>query len=409
VHTGRVGTGFNARNSGKLLEKLRALATDKSPFGGKDAPRRAADVAWVKPKLVAEIEFAGWTATGMVRQGAFKGLREDKPAGEVRAERPSPPEKTEFATPDPAAVKAPKGKQGGGPVVMGVVISKSDKVLWPATKDDESYSKLDLARYLEKVGPWMIEHLKGRPCSLIRAPDGIGAERFFQRHAMMGMSNLVSLVTVSGDRKPYVQIDRVEGLIATAQIAGVEYHPWNNQPRDPAVPGRLVFDLDPAPDVPFDAVIEAAKEIRERLENLGLVCFCKTTGGKGLHVVTPIKARDLNWDQAKAFAQGVCLAMAQDSPERYLIKMTKKLRTGRIFLDYLRNDRMSTAVAPLSPRARPGAPVSMPVSWSKVRAGLDPMLFTMRSAPTLLARSKPWADYCDAERPLEPAIRKLIG
>ena len=412
VHTGRVGTGFNTRNAGGILKKLSALATEKSPFGGQDAPKKAADVTWVKPTLVAEIEFAGWTGAGMVRQASFKGLREDKPAGEVRAERPAPPREAELARPGTDAAKAPRPGGKHGAVVMGVVISKPGKELWPAAGDEQSFTKLDLAQYLEKIGPWMIEHLKGRPCSIIRSPDGITAEKFFQRHAMPGMSNLVSLVTVDGERKPYVQIDRVEGLIASAQIAGVEYHPWNNEPGHPPVPGRLVFDLDPAPDVAFDAVIEGALEIRARLEAIGLVSFCKTTGGKGLHVVTPIsvpRGGRIGWDQAKAFAQALCMAMANDAPERYLIKMTKKLRTGRIFLDYLRNDRMSTAVAPLSPRARPGAPVSMPIAWSKVRSGLDPMRFTMRTAPGLLARSKPWEDYCDAERPLEPAIRKLIA
>jgi bifunctional non-homologous end joining protein LigD len=411
VHTGRVGTGFNKNNSGDLLKKLVALSTDKSPFTGKGAPRRAKDVTWVQPKLIAEIEFAGWTGDGMVRQGAFKGLREDKPAKEVRAEEAVPPEELESTAPEKLKARTPHRTKPQDNVVLGTVISNPDKLLWPAEGKVEGYSKIDLARYLEEVGPWMIEHLKGRPCSIIRTPDGINSERFFQRHAMLGMSNLISLVKVEGDKKPYVQIDRVEGLIAAAQIAAVEYHPWNNQPGHPPIPGRLVFDLDPAPDVAFDTVIEAAKEMKARLEKLGLVTFCKTTGGKGLHVVTPltVKERDrLGWKEAKAFAQAVCSQMANDSPDRYLIVMTKKLRTGRIFLDYLRNDRTATAVAPLSPRARPGAPVSMPLNWNQVKSGLDAQRFTMRTAWDSLKKSKPWQDYCDGERPLKDAIQRLV-
>ena len=411
VHTGRVGTGFNQRNAGSLLKKLSALATSKSPFEGKDAPKRAADVTWVKPELVAEIEFAGWTGGGMVRQAAFKGLREDKPAAEVSTERPVSADEMDPKTAQKKLARGATASAKGHAVVMGVVISKPDKVLWPAEGKNEAFGKLDFAQYLEKVGPWMIEHLRGRPCSIIRSPDGITGERFFQRHAMQGMSNLLSLVSVEGDRKPYLQIDRIEGLIAAAQIAAVEYHPWNNEPGTPKLPGRLVFDLDPAPDVAFNTVIEAAKELKQRLEALGLATFCKTTGGKGLHVVTPLagKGSKLGWDEAKAFAQAVCASMADDSPDRYLIKMAKKLRTGRIFLDYLRNDRMSTAVAPLSPRARPGAPVSMPLNWSQVKADLDPQRYTMKTVPALLARTKPWEGYCDAEAPLEKAIRKLVA
>ena len=460
VPVGRVGTGFNSANVKSLTARLKKVASDKSPFEERVPLPSDRRVHWVKPQLVAEIEFAGWTEGGNIRQAAFKGLREDKPAKEVRAEVPVPADATALLQPvddlspvarsgshktaghgrngkmnakaskDPAPSAAQAGAnaraetrpgssrdtgalRGAGArpgAVMGVVISKPDKVFWPAAGDTRPVTKLDLARYFEAVGPWLMPHIEGRPCSLVRAPDGIQGQTFFQRHAMAGMSELLELIRVAGDRKPYVAINKVEALAAVAQSGGVELHPWNCEPNEPEVPGRLVFDLDPAPDVAFGVVIEAAQEMRARLTDIGLESFCKTTGGKGLHVVTPLahpRNTHLDWELVKAFAREVCRQMAADKPDRYLINMSKSARKGLIFLDYLRNDRMSTAVAPLSPRVRPGAPVSMPVTWEQVRAGLDPSRFTVLTAPGLLAKSKAWEGYDEAARPIVRAVELL--
>jgi bifunctional non-homologous end joining protein LigD len=414
IYVGRVGTGYSQAVVEKILPRLKQAAAKKSPFTGIGAPKSGPDINWLKPELVAEIEFAGWTGDGNIRQASFKGLREDKPAMEVATEIPAPVESVALPQAEVKIVKsrklAPEPVVGKSPVVMGVRLSHPDKPLWPNAHDGEPVTKRDLALYFEAVGEWLLPHIQGRPCSIIRAPDGFAGEQFFQRHAMPGKSNLLELVTVFGDRKPYLEIDRIEGLAAVAQVAALELHPWNCQPKQPETPGRLVFDLDPSPNVSFASVVEAAKEMQAVLNELGLISFCKTTGGKGLHVVTPlaaVKNSKLTWPQAKGFAQAVCTFMAQQKPQSYLVNMSKKMREGKIFLDYLRNDRMATAVAPLSPRARPGATVSMPLTWRQVTPDLDPQIYTLRTVPGLLKKTKAWAEYRESERPLEDAIKKL--
>jgi bifunctional non-homologous end joining protein LigD len=414
AYVGRIGTGYGREVAKALLPSLEKLTRSASPFRGDDAPPGGKNVRWVDPTLVAEIEFAGWTDSGMIRQAAFKGLRHDKPARDVVAEIPtaehgpmhnrSSRAKRDRVPARKVTARRPADRPSGRPgsaTVLGVAISKPDKALWPDAGDDQPVTKLDLAHYFESVGDWMLPHLAGRPCSLLRAPDGIGGEQFFQRHAAAAMS---------GDKAPYMQIDGVEGLIAAAQSGALEIHPWNCAPGNPEIAGRLVFDLDPAPDVEFAAVIAAAIEIRDRLEAAGLESFCKTTGGKGLHVVTPLEAGKaaIQWPVAKNFAHLICAQMAQDSPAKYLDNMSKSRRVGKIFLDYLRNDRTATAVAVLSPRAREGAPVSMPIHWRQVRRGLDPSRFTLRSVPALLRKGKPWEGYDGAARSLADAIRTVM-
>ncbi len=422
-YVGRIGTGYGRDAVKVLLPQLKKFTQATSPFTGDNAPPKESNVRWLEPNLVAEIEFAGWTGSGLIRQAAFKGLRQDKPARDVIAEVPAAAagaikeavepmnKKTSRSVARTRPSKAAPAPSPGSAVVEGVTVSKPDKPLWSDAGDGKPVTKLQLAQYFETVGEWMLPHLQGRPCSLVRVPNGVGGESFFQRHAMPGISELFTTVKVRGDKAPYVQIDRVEALAAAAQIGALEIHPWNCAPGNPEVAGRLVFDLDPAPDVTFDAVIAGALEIRDRLKATGLESFCKTTGGKGLHVVTPLTAGKaaVAWPVAKNFAHIICAQMAQDSPTKYLDNMSKSQRVGKIFLDYLRNDRTATAVAVMSPRAREGAPVSMPIHWQAVRRGLDPKKFTVRTAPKVLRTSKPWAGYDAAARPLTDAIRAITG
>ena len=279
--------------------------------------------------------------------------------------------------------------------VSSVALSHPDKLLWP----EDGITKRDLAAYYSTVASRLLDHVAGRPLTIIRAPDGVARQHFVQRHAMPGMSALIRAVPVHGEKESYITVDSAEGLIALAQIAAVEIHPWGAQASAVEQPDRLVFDLDPAEGLPFGRVVEAAHQLRQVLARSGLGAFPKTTGGKGLHVVVPLLS-GVTWPEAKAFTRAVCELLALDHRDRFTTNMAKSAREGRIFLDYLRNDRSATAIAAWSPRARRGAPVSMPLAWRDVNAGLDPRAFTVRTATNRLRRADPWKGYAAAARPL---------
>jgi bifunctional non-homologous end joining protein LigD len=418
VYRGRIGTGFNSENSGPLLRALNKLKQPKSPFTAGAKPPRAKEIIWVEPNLVAEVEYATVTRDGLLRQASFKALREDKPARCVVVEQVSPAQeapalsegKKEMGASAVAKGLPAKVRQARSfNVVAGVTMSHPEKVLWPATKTATAITKLDLAHYYENAAPLMLPHIAGRPISMVRAPEGVTGERFFQRHVLSGVVH-VTPIKAAGERQPFHSVDDVEGLVALAQAAVLEIHPWGCKPHDPETPERLIFDLDPAPDVTFDRVIDAAKEIRGVLAACGLTPFVKTTGGKGIHVVVAIagtRKHPITWDEAKSFALAISEHLARAAPERYVTNMSKKQRGGKIFLDYLRNGRMATAVAPWSPRARDGATISVPLAWSQLKKGLNPAAFAIASAAPVLKRGDPWKELAASAVSLEAAKTKL--
>ncbi len=400
VYMGRVGTGYNAKNATELLQKLRPLKRKTSPF---DEARSDPDVNWVEPKLVAEIEFENVTQDGLFRQAAFKGLRQDKPAESIVPEIPADApqeEKRKMAAKPKAAKAADKGD-----TILGIKISHPEKELWPKSKRCPAVTKRDLARYMADAAQKMLPHIANRPISVVRTPDGIGGQVFFQRHELKGTAAPVLAIKVKGEAQPYLGVDTDRALVALAQQGVTEIHPWGCKEGDPETPERIIIDLDPAPDVPFSRVIEGARELRKRLTALGFKPFVKTTGGKGLHVVIAVKGTD--WPGAKAFAKAIALQLETDMPDRYTTTIAKKARNGKIFIDYLRNDKTSTGVAPWSPRAREGATIAVPLDWKELTAKLDPKKFTIPTSAKLLKKADPWAGLARSAKPIAAAMKKI--
>lgn len=382
---GRVGTGFSVTLAEQLFTKLEALQTDKQPFDPPLPRAEARGVRFVRPELVAEVDFRAWTGDGNLRHASFKGLREDKDPRDVTGEGlPA----QEIATPEP-------------PPVRRIKLTHPERVYWP----DEGVTKAGLADYYTEVWPWIAPHIVGRPLALLRLPDGVGGrQQFFQKHEWKGMNAAILKVQDPAEPTdaPSLAIADLDGLIALAQSAALEIHPWGSTLKDWERPDRIVIDLDPGDGVDWSDLVTAAQEVRARLEAKGLAAFAKTSGGKGLHVVAPLKPK-AQWPEVKTYCRALAQEMASDDPSRYVSTITKSKRQGKILVDYLRNQRGATAVAAFSTRARPGAHVSAPVTWEELHAGIAPSDFTVLTMPVRLSnlRADPWEGFAEAARPLK--------
>lgn len=386
VHVGRVGTGFTAETAASLYKTLAPIEVAASSFADKIPAIASRGVKWVKPELVAEVEFRGWTHDGMIRQASFQGLREDKDPREVVRE---------------TAVESPSDQTPNAAILQGARLTHPDRVLW----EDVGITKLGLAEFYTDIADRILPHIINRPLSLLRCPGGSQKECFFQKHAWAGLEgDLVQRVTVGDDEA--VAIQDLAGLLALVQAGVLEIHPWGSTLTNPEQPDRLVFDLDPGEGVGWNAVVQGAVDVREHLRGLGLESFVKTSGGKGLHVVVPIQQK-ASWDEAKGFAANVAAAMTKANPALYTDTMAKRARTGRIFIDYLRNGRGATAVAAFSTRARPGAPVSTPLSWDElpsIRSGNQYRVGNLAARLPNLS-SDPWPDF-EAVDQVVPASKR---
>ncbi|WP_064693788.1 DNA ligase D [Rhizobium aegyptiacum] len=384
-HVGRVGTGYTAATAQMLFEKLSRLTQNEKSFDDKLTSEERRGLIYVKPQLVGEVEFRAWSADGNLRHAAFRGLREDKPAKDVTRE-------TEKTT----APLLPK---------LTVTLTHPDRIYWP----DVGVTKEGLANYYAQVWRFMAPYVVNRPLALLRLPAGIdGRQRFFQKHAWKGMNPHIEEITDPKDKQgeKLLRITDFDGIVALVQSAALEIHPWGTTTNDWEKPDMITMDLDPDDEVEWKDVIASACELKERLETEGLAAFVKTSGGKGLHVVTPLTPK-AGWVEVKAFAKWLADSMSADHPDRYLATATKAKRKGRIFIDYLRNGRGNTAVAPYSTRARPGAAVSMPLEWSELTPDVGPAYFTVDNTPTRLDAlpRDPWDGFFAAAKPLEKKKR----
>jgi bifunctional non-homologous end joining protein LigD len=416
-YAGRVGSGFGEPELARLWPELAKRRVKAPPV--EEVPREIRrDARFVKPELVAEIAYRGITDDGIVRQASYKGLRVDKKPAEVVVEIPK--EVEDVAPTQSAGRRKPSAKPAkessvitidkdddhGTVTIQGVRITHPNRVLYPG----EKVTKRSLVEYYVAVADRILPHVAGRPMSLVRCPEGAGGECFFQKHASPGFPDALKQIQIrdKSGKQPYIYIEDAAGLAAAVQMGVLELHIWGSHVGTLDQPDRIVFDFDPDEALQFDMVKDAAREMRERLDALGLVSFVMASGGKGLHVVVPLKPKH-GWDDVKGFAEALARTLAAESPTRYLADMSKAKRKGRIFVDYLRNGRGATAIAPFSTRARKGAPVAWPLSW-KALATLEnahPVSVGDAAAALKRQRSDPWKGYFEVDQVLP--LEKLRG
>jgi bifunctional non-homologous end joining protein LigD len=384
VYAGKVGTGFDDELLSRLPKKFASYKRSDSPL---ENPPREKDIQWLRPQLVAEVEFAERTDEGVIRQGSFMGLREDIPAKSVGLERAQqPPENNALET----------------------RISNPDRLIWPRLK----FSKGDLARYYSEVSDWMLPHVGNRPLTLVRCPDGVGKECFYQRHLGMGASpgDLKMFDRLRSSKGKYLYLDSKAGILSAVQNGAVEFHTWGASVPDPNRPDRITMDLDPAPDVGWAQLVEATRLMRTLLEKLGLKCFLKTTGGKGLHVVAPIEPK-LEWDKVKEFTRLAAEFLVKAEPKLFTSNISKSKRTGKVFVDYLRNSETASAVSAYSARAREDAGVSTPLEWDELGKTDIRDKFTVLTVPKRLAKLTldPWAEYASTRQSITGAMWRALS
>ncbi|ODJ91085.1 DNA ligase D [Pseudomonas viridiflava] len=412
VYAGRVGTGFTSQTLKQLHDQLQPLERDTSPLDKKLTSAQARGVQWVEPQLICEAEFAEWTREGILRQAAFVGLRSDKPASEVVREYP---QRADIAS-RPKAAKGAKAKAAQIPVasktargkvnVASVGISHSDRVI-----DSKSGTqKIELAQFYESITDWILPYLNNRPVALLRCPEGIDGEQFFQKHSeRLAIPHIRQL-----DRKldpghaALMEIDTVQALVGAAQMGAIEFHTWGSTSDRIETPDHLVLDLDPDPALPWRSMIEATQMVLAVLEELGLEAFLKTSGGKGMHIIVPL-ARHADWDTVKGFAKAIAEFVTQQLPERFTATMGPKNRVGRIFVDYLRNSRGGSTVTAYSVRARPGLPVSVPIALDELAGLTSSAQWDVTNLEQRLRELKgdPWEGYRNRQRITQKMWKQL--